>query len=252
MLGLYELVKRFIAPYYSIYVIVLLIVIFAVAGHYVYNEYKPKESSILDKIHQPSENIDARDSALEKKEKPKLGITIPQIVFICLFIILFFLIFFIFNEPTVSNKTGWTFLTLLIFGLIVWGVRAAFYEKDEPEPWAKKYRKTPMGSKIVPGKKLTVYFFTADWCPHCRNAKPVIDIFENDYNNVSMNNHRISIERVDCTDSEEELVSKKINEFNVSSYPTVKIKDNKGNTFEFDAKITKENLVGFVESVANN
>ena len=96
----------------------------------------------------------------------------------------------------------------------------------------------------------TMYY--ADWCPHCRNAKPTIDNFEREYNNKEIANKTIKIVRVDCTDSELTAVSKQISDFNVTSFPTVKIKDSDSNTFEFDAKITKENLVGFVESVANN
>ena len=164
MAGLYELVKRFIAPYYSTYVYVLIFIIFAVAAYYIYNAYAPKESSVLDEIHQPRDNV---------------------------------------------NTTGGD-------------------------------------SAGTQAKILNVYFFTADWCPHCRTAKPEIDKFETSYKNDN-----IRIYRIDCTNSDEPDVAKQIDDFGVTSYPTVKIKDSDGNTFEFDAKITYENLVGFVESVAS-
>ena len=81
----------------------------------------------------------------------------------------------------------------------------------------------------------------------------MIDEFERDYNDKEIATGKIiKVSRVDCTDSEVAAVAKQINDLGVTSFPTVKIKDSGGNTFEFDAKITKENLVGFVESVANN
>lgn len=240
MAGLYELVKRIIAPYYSTYVIVLLIVIFAIAGYYIYNEYKPKDSSVLDKIHQPSEQNDEETS--KDEEKTKLALSVPKIVGICLLIVLVF----------IGIGGSWYGLAIAAGAGILYGLRELFYEKPTPEPWAKKYRNSALGPKIESGKTIIVYFFTADWCPHCRNAKSSIDDFERDYNNKQISGKTILISRVDCTDSEVDAVAKQISDFGVTSFPTVKIKDSSGNTFEFDAKITKENLVGFVESVANN
>jgi len=115
----------------------------------------------------------------------------------------------------------------------------------------QKYRDD--NQKVVrPGEKITVYFFTADWCPHCRKAKPTIDDFEHKYNGQSLNGRTIAVERVDCTDSEITEVAEKINHFDVTSFPTVKIQDSKKNVFDFDAKITNENLDNFVNTVANN
>jgi hypothetical protein len=52
---------------------------------------------------------------------------------------------------------------------------------------------------------------------------------------------------VDCTDSEKPATAQMISQFNVTSYPTIKmVKD--GNTYEFDAKITEANLEEFVKS----
>ena len=119
--------------------------------------------------------------------------------------------------------------------------------------YTPKYTNPAKKDKVVKaGSTITVHFFTADWCPHCRKAKPAIDEFEKEYSNKKINGHTILINRVDCTDSEVEDVSKQINQFNVTSFPTVKIKDNNGNVFDFDAKITNENLKEFIDSVAKN
>lgn len=249
MAGLYELIKRNIAPY-LIYVVVLLIVIFAIAAYYLYDEYKPKDSSVLDKIHQPSENVDEQTTKTPK-ETELLALSAPQIVGIILLIMLAIILdIWIYK---VNGRSGPIIFTILAAGAgILYGFRTAFYEKQTPELWGKKYRNYALGPTIESGTTITVYFFTADWCPHCRNAKPSIDDFEREYNNKLIVGKKIQIVRVDCTDSEVAEVAKQINDLGVTSYPTVKIKDSNGNTFEFDAKITKENLVGFAESVAKN
>ena len=95
-----------------------------------------------------------------------------------------------------------------------------------------------------------VALFAADWCPHCRNAKPAIDEFQTEYDNKIINKKTISIKRVDCTDSEIAEVAEQIAHFNVTSFPTVKIQDSNGKIFEFDAKITNANLENFVKTVA--
>ncbi len=119
--------------------------------------------------------------------------------------------------------------------------------------WNRKEKYKNENQQIVkPGEIITVYFFTADWCPHCRNAKPAIDQFQKEYHDTKINNKKISITRVDCTDSEIKDVAKQIDHFNVTSFPTVKIQDSNGKIFEFDAKITNDNLENFVKTVANN
>ena len=159
MPGIYELASRYISPYYLPFVVIFLLIVFIVAGYYIYTNYVGIKKSKNDAIYQPT------------------------------------------DEKTVANI-------------------------------------------------ITVYFFTADWCPHCRNAKPAIDEFQTEYDNKIINKKTISIKRVDCTDSEIAEVAEQIAHFNVTSFPTVKIQDSNGKIFEFDAKITNANLENFVKTVA--
>lgn len=55
----------------------------------------------------------------------------------------------------------------------------------------------------------TIYFFYADWCPHCKTAKPKIKEFK-------ANNSNVNVKEVNC-EKEKELARK----FNVRAYPTV-------------------------------
>lgn len=160
MPGIYELAARYISPYYLPFIVVFLLIVFIIAGYYIYTNYVGMKDSRNTAIYQPTD-----------------------------------------DKKTVANI-------------------------------------------------ITVYFFTADWCPHCRNAKPVIDEFQTEYDNKIINKKPISIKRVDCTDSDIAEVAEQIAHFNVTSFPTVKIQDSNGKIFEFDAKITNANLENFVKTVA--
>lgn len=133
-------------------------------------------------------------------------------------------------------------IILLILGVFLWAAYYA-YEKwgqNKPKPNADIYQ--PTASKDV-----TVYFFFADWCPHCKKAKPVWSQFTHRYDGKTVNGSKITCVPVDCTDAEKPETAQMINQFEITTYPTIKmVKD--GNTYEFDAKITEENLNEFVKA----
>ena len=61
-----------------------------------------------------------------------------------------------------------------------------------------------------------------------------------------MNGSKIVCVPVDCTDAENPETAQMISQFNITTYPTIKmVKDNI--TYEFDAKITEANLDEFVK-----
>jgi thiol-disulfide isomerase/thioredoxin len=90
-------------------------------------------------------------------------------------------------------------------------------------------------------------FFFADWCPHCKAAKPIWNDVESEYQNKTINGYRIVFTKIDCSDESPE-VEKMMNQFNIEGYPTIKlIKD--GQVIEYDAKPSKETLHQFLNSV---
>ena len=95
--------------------------------------------------------------------------------------------------------------------------------------------------------EIVIYFFSADWCPHCTKATPHWSAFASQYDGKQVNNYKISCSKVDCTDGKSDLMD----QYSVDSFPTVvMIKD--GNTISFDAKITKETLENFVASATSS
>ena len=105
-----------------------------------------------------------------------------------------------------------------------------------------------------------VYFFYADWCPHCQTAKPEWQAFKRDHNQQTINGTTINCIDVNCTDDKgtqpvpglrdptPHTLAELLANFGVDSYPTIKLAKD-GNTFDFDAKVTEANLTEFVNSV---
>jgi len=103
-------------------------------------------------------------------------------------------------------------------------------------------------------KELLIRIFTVDWCPHCKTAKPEWASFCEEYNGKVINGYVITCDKngTDCTDDKTDPdVMYNIKTYNIESYPTVILtKDSK--KYDFDAKISKNTLSQFVESVAND
>jgi len=94
-----------------------------------------------------------------------------------------------------------------------------------------------------------VYFFHADWCPHCKRAQPEWEAFRSQYDGTVINGYKIKCVDVDCTSDPLSADAKaKMNEFKVTSFPTVKlVRDNK--TIDFDSKISRTSLGSFVNTM---
>ena len=94
-------------------------------------------------------------------------------------------------------------------------------------------------------KEATIYFFYADWCPHCKKAKPVWADFKNNYEGKTINGYKLNVVSVNCTNADAPETANMIDKYDIKSYPTIKIQF--GDRFyEFDAKINHENLEQFV------
>jgi thiol-disulfide isomerase/thioredoxin len=92
-----------------------------------------------------------------------------------------------------------------------------------------------------------IMFFYADWCPHCKAAKPIWNDLKSEYENKTINGYKIIFTEVDCSEETSE-VEKLMNQYNVEGYPTIKlIKD--GQVIEYDAKPSRETLNKFLNTV---
>jgi thiol-disulfide isomerase/thioredoxin len=69
--------------------------------------------------------------------------------------------------------------------------------------------------------RVDIYYFSADWCPHCKNAEPEWDKFFKEYNGKKIGKLNIICTKKDCSETEDAKFNK--SEYNVESYPTIKI-----------------------------
>ena len=100
------------------------------------------------------------------------------------------------------------------------------------------------------GKTADIYFFNVDWCPHCINAKPEWDKFEETHKGKTINGYKIKTHNVDCTDDVKSATT--IAKFDIKGYPTVKMTVDGGETVEFDSKMSAEGLSKFSDTVLND
>ncbi len=141
--------------------------------------------------------------------------------------------------------------TLLIIGVIVlFAALAIFYYFYYIAPSSKSNyhansEQVPVGSSN--GSSAELMFFYADWCPHCKAAKPIWNDLKSEYENKTINGYNVVFTEVDCSEETAE-VEKLMNQYNIEGYPTIKlIKD--GQVIEYDAKPSKETLTKFLNTV---
>jgi thiol-disulfide isomerase/thioredoxin len=141
--------------------------------------------------------------------------------------------------------------TMIIIGVIIlFAAVAIFYYFYYIAPSSKSnYRpnseQVPAGSNSSNTAELM--FFYADWCPHCKAAKPIWNDLKSEYENKTINGYRVIFTEVDCSEETAE-VEKLMNQYNIEGYPTIKlIKD--GQVIEYDAKPSKETITKFLNTV---
>ena len=143
------------------------------------------------------------------------------------------------------RKYSWIVLIiilLIIFLLLGVYSYKKYYESKIP---TKPFKN--VANANTRGKPTEVFFFYADWCPHCKNAKPEWYKFKEEYDGKVMNGWQIQCIEVNCTDENNDTSNKLIAEYKVESYPTIimVVGDNK---IDFESKVTSSALSQLVIS----
>ena len=141
--------------------------------------------------------------------------------------------------------------TMIIIGVVLlFAIIAILYYFYYMVPQMKaKYQPN---SENVPessgtGNTAELLFFYADWCPHCKSAKPIWNDLKSEYENKTINGYKVVFTEINCSEETAE-VDKMMNQYNVEGYPTIKLlKD--GQIIEYDAKPSKDTLVQFLNTV---
>ncbi len=133
---------------------------------------------------------------------------------------------------------------LTLFIILIFVVAALLAYKWFIQPTVENLDASDISNGNARLSETQVYFFYADWCPHCKKAKPEWDQFMKQYNNKTVGTYQIIPIGVDCSEGENPLIQK----YGVDGYPTVILL--KGDQrVDYDAKITYDNLSKFVEDL---
>jgi len=136
-------------------------------------------------------------------------------------------------------KTAGIILLMIVLAIIAYYV----FQKSLPSP-----------SSFIPnqsngessGKEAELILFYADWCPHCKTAKPEWEQVKSEYSGKQVNGYTLIFNEVNCT-NESPDVEKMMNTYKIEGFPTIKlVKDNQ--VVDFDAKPTKSALTQFINT----
>ncbi len=139
---------------------------------------------------------------------------------------------------------------LIVLSLIIvyFIINYFFFRRESMEPNMEFNKNTSVLVNDPDQAKL--YFFYADWCPHCTRAKQTgggwKDFTDRHGDEVRRGNTVISIEEVDCSDDTDPEAKSKINKYKVSGYPTI-ILDKKGEHYLYDTKPDADRLDEFLD-----
>jgi thiol-disulfide isomerase/thioredoxin len=135
-------------------------------------------------------------------------------------------------------------IVLIIFLSVTYYAYYNIYKKSEPN----KFKNVANANRR--NKEVTIFFFHVDWCPHCKKALPEWNTFKAQNNGKQVNGYLVKCVDLNCT-NETSDITRAINEYNIDSYPTVKmLKENQ--KIEFDSKITSTALDSFVITMLND
>jgi thiol-disulfide isomerase/thioredoxin len=102
--------------------------------------------------------------------------------------------------------------------------------------------------KSEDAKVAEVYYFFADWCPHCKSARPHWDRLKGEFEIKQVNGYKLHFIEVDCTDSESVRASEMMDKYKVEGFPTIKLKKD-GKVIEYNAKPNFETMSEFLHKM---
>jgi thiol-disulfide isomerase/thioredoxin len=131
----------------------------------------------------------------------------------------------------------WLFLTLII-------AYFSYTSYIKPMISEHKLNKEFINKNIDNSEDILVMYFYTEWCPYCKKAKPEWNKFESYVDNKNKSiDYTINLVSINCDESKS-IADK----YEVDGYPTVKLLY-KNKVYDFDAKVTKDSLVGFLDSI---
>jgi thiol-disulfide isomerase/thioredoxin len=138
--------------------------------------------------------------------------------------------------------------TMIVIAIILASITVALYYFYYMVPKAKyQPNSEKVSNEVANGETAELLFFYADWCPHCKTAKPIWDDLKSEYENKTINGYKVVFTDINCSEETAE-VDKMMNKYSIEGYPTIKLlKD--GQIIEYDAKPSKDTIKQFLNTV---
>ena len=94
---------------------------------------------------------------------------------------------------------------------------------------------------------IEIFIFYTEWCPHCKIATPGWFNFVKKMNGTLFNGYMLKCIEVNCTNQDDPLIRKSMEQYNITCYPTLKMWKN-GEIIDFNGKITEKFLDDFINT----
>ena len=144
------------------------------------------------------------------------------------------------------TTTNIVFLCAFLFFLLIAAYYIYYYLIPKLNPTFRPNNEL-MPKDVNNSNEAELLLFYADWCPHCKTAKPIWNELKEEYQNKTINGYSVVFTEVNCT-TENAEVEQMMNKYKVEGFPTIKLlKD--GQVIEYDAKPSKETLTQFLTTV---
>jgi thiol-disulfide isomerase/thioredoxin len=153
------------------------------------------------------------------------------------------------NKVTSSSNMNYiTYIIIAVVLLIIGYGIYVYYVKPMLKPnsmnTAEVYNTSTTGGNT---NEAELILFYADWCPHCKTAKPEWNNVKSQFNGKVINGYTVTFTEVNCT-TETPQSQQLMDQYKVEGFPTIKLV--KGNqVIDFDAKPTTQSITQFLNSV---
>ena len=157
-----------------------------------------------------------------------------------------------FSRFNISDKLNLNTLMYILAAILFISLAVYIYYKYvspklSPKYVANREIMSQNDNSNIGQKQAELLFFFANWCPHCKTAKPIWENVKSEFENKVINGYKLIFTSVDCTKESDETENM-MNKYNIEGFPTIKLlKDNQ--IIEYDAKVTKETLEQFINTI---
>lgn len=146
-----------------------------------------------------------------------------------------------------SSFFTWKIIAMIIISLLLFSFAYYVYKNYAETNTSYKANREHMSKDSITNKNATMMLFYADWCPHCKTAKPEWESLKTEYDGKTINGYTINFVEHNCTNETAEI-NELMDKYSIEGYPTIKlVKDNQ--IIEYDAKPTKSTMEQFLNTV---